>query len=66
MVKNLEGTAKAAADMGCEIITLSPTKQDSVEEQVTIMEAMIAKGVDAMVIHPSDSAGIPLILFVRP
>lgn len=58
MVKNLEGTAKAAADMGCDIVTLSPTKQDSVEEQVTIMEAMISKGVDGMVIHPSDSAGI--------
>ena len=58
MVKNLEGTAKAAADMGCEIVILSPTKQDSVEEQVTIMEAMIAKGVHGMVIHPSDSMGI--------
>lgn len=58
MVKNLEGVEKAGKDMGCEVVILSPTKQDSVEEQVTIMEAMISRGVNAMVIHPSDSIGI--------
>lgn len=52
------GGKKAGEDMGLEVQTLSPSNQDSIEEQVTIMESLIEQGVDGFVIHPSDSKGI--------
>ena len=44
--------------MGFEAITMAPAKQDSVEEQVKIMEDMIQKGVNAIIVHAVDSNGI--------
>jgi ABC-type sugar transport system substrate-binding protein len=58
MVKMLEGAKKAADDLGCEIITIGPTRADNIEEQIRIMEDLIQKGVKGMVLHPSDSNGI--------
>lgn len=58
MVRILEGAAKAAKDMGVEMITLGPTKADNIEEQVRIVEDLIQKGVKALVLVPSDSNGI--------
>lgn len=53
-----KGGQKAGEDMGVEVVTLAPAQQDSIEEQLAIMEAQIQQGVDAFVIHPSDSNGI--------
>ncbi|MGD1818429.1 MAG: sugar ABC transporter substrate-binding protein [Pleomorphochaeta sp.] len=58
MVSQLEGFAKAGEDMGFEAITMAPSQQDSVEEQVRIVEDMLQKGVDGIVIHCADSNGI--------
>lgn len=58
MVKMLEGAKQAAADMGCDMVTLGPTKADSIEEQVRIVEDLIQKGVQGFILHPSDSNGI--------
>lgn len=53
-----KGAEKAAADLGIKVVTLAPAQQDSIEEQIAIMEAQIQQGVSAFVIHPSDSNGI--------
>jgi len=53
-----KGGQKAGEDMGVNVVTLAPAQQDSIEEQLAIMEAQIQQGVDAFVIHPSDSNGI--------
>ncbi len=53
-----KGGAQAGIDMGINVVTLAPAQQDSIEEQLAIMEAQIQQGVDAFVIHPSDSNGI--------
>lgn len=53
-----KGGEKAGQDLGIKVVTLAPAQQDSIEEQLSIMEAQIQAGVDAFVIHPSDSKGI--------
>ena len=58
MIGMWSGGQQAGKDMGCTVETLSPSTQDSIEEQITIMESMIEGGVDGFVIHPSDSKGI--------
>lgn len=58
MVKQLDGFDRAANAMGFKAITLSPAKQDSVEEQARIVEDLLQRKVDAIVIHPADSNGI--------
>lgn len=58
MVKQLEGLKKAGKDMGFEPVVLAPAKQDSIEEQVRIIEDLLQRGIDALVVHPSDSNGI--------
>lgn len=54
----MNGVKKAAEDMGFEAITMAPSTDDSVEEQVKIMEDLIEKGVDGFVLVPVDSNGI--------
>jgi ABC-type sugar transport system substrate-binding protein len=58
MVKQLDGFSKAAKAIGFKAITLSPAKQDSVEEQARIIEDLLQRGVDAIIVHPADSNGI--------
>lgn len=58
MVGMWAGGAQAGKDMGADVQTLAPATQDSIEEQVTIMESLIEQDADAFVIHPSDSKGI--------
>ena len=49
---------QAGKDMGVDITVLTPTKADNVEEQVRILEDLINKGVDGVVIAPSDTKAI--------
>lgn len=58
MVGMWAGGEQAGKDMEIEVQTLAPATQDSIEEQVTIMESLIEQEVDGFVIHPSDSKGI--------
>ncbi|MDR1518784.1 MAG: sugar ABC transporter substrate-binding protein [Planctomycetota bacterium] len=58
MVGNLKGTEKAGKDMGFDSVLMAPATNDSVEEQVKIMEDLIQKGVDAFIVHCVDTNGI--------
>lgn len=58
----LNGFNKAAQDMGFEAELLSPQTPDSSDDQVRLVEDMIAAGVDAICIHPVDSNGIVPVL----
>ena len=58
MVGMWHGGEQAGKDMGCTVQTVSPPTQDAIDGQIDIMENMIEQGVDAFVIHPSDSKGI--------
>ena len=58
MVGIWDGAKKAGTDMNVKVVIAAPAVDDSVEEQVSIMETYIAQGVDGFVISPSDSNGI--------
>jgi ABC-type sugar transport system substrate-binding protein len=58
MLSQLKGVEKAGQDMGAATILMAPTQADSVEEQVKIIEDMIQRKVDAIIIHCADSFGI--------
>lgn len=58
LLKSIAGTQKAAKDMGFECISLSPARQDSLDDQVKIMEDAIQMGVNGIILHPIDSNGI--------
>jgi len=69
------GAQTAAAELGVRIIWKGPLKEDDRNEQVQIVETMIAAGVDAIVLTPMDDralvppvaeakrAGIPTVIF---
>lgn len=58
MIGMWNGGKAFGEDLGINVITVAPATQDSIEEQVSIMETYIEQGVDGFVIHPSDSKGI--------
>lgn len=58
MIGMWDGAKKAGVDLNINVIATAPAVDDSIEEQVSIMETYIAQGVDGFVIHPSDSNGI--------
>lgn len=58
LLKSIAGAQKAADDMGYECITLSPARQDSLEDQVKIIEDAIQQGIQGIILHPIDSKGI--------
>ena len=58
MVANLNGAKKAGIDMGFDSVLMAPSTNDSVEEQVKIMEDLMQKGVDAFIVHCADTNGI--------
>jgi ribose transport system substrate-binding protein len=69
------GARTAAGELGVRIIWKGPLKEDDRNEQVQIVETMIAAGVDAIVLTPLDDralmppvaearrAGIPTVIF---
>jgi ABC-type sugar transport system substrate-binding protein len=58
MAAILNGAQKASDDLGFEAILMAPAIDDSVEDQVRIMDDMIQRGVDAFIISAVDSNGI--------
>ncbi len=58
LLKSIVGAEKAAADMGFECISLAPATQDSLEDQVKLIEDAIQQGVQGIILHPIDSNGI--------
>ncbi len=55
---NGTGLQNAAKAMGFEAIVLAPSKPDNIDEQVTIIEDLLQKGIDGLLISPVDSKGI--------
>ncbi|MCR4431910.1 MAG: sugar ABC transporter substrate-binding protein [Tepidanaerobacteraceae bacterium] len=55
-VKN--GAEKAAQENNVDLIVLAPDKESNVEQQFRIIEDMIQKKVDALLVAPCDSAGV--------
>jgi ribose transport system substrate-binding protein len=49
---------RAAADFGVEVTVLAPSKPDNVEEQIRIVEDLIQKGVDGVIIAPANTTAI--------
>jgi len=53
-----EGVEKVAAENNADLIYLAPTKPYNLEEQTRLVEDLIEKKVDGIVLVPVDSAGI--------
>jgi ribose transport system substrate-binding protein len=49
---------QAAKDFGLDITVLAPTKPDNVEEQIRILEDLVTKKVDAVVLAPANTQAI--------
>ena len=49
---------KAAKDFGIEVTVLAPSKPDNVEEQIRIVEDLIQKKVDGVVLAPANTQAI--------
>ena len=49
---------QAGKDLGVNITVLAPTKPDNVEEQIRILEDLISKKVDAVVVAPANTQAI--------
>lgn len=49
---------RAAEDLGLDVTVLAPSKPDNVEEQIRIVEDLIQKGVDGVVIAPANTQAI--------
>jgi ABC-type sugar transport system substrate-binding protein len=49
---------QAAKDYNVEVTVLAPTKPDNVEEQIRILEDLISKKVDAVVLAPANTQAI--------
>lgn len=62
MIGMWAGGEQAGKDLGIQVQALAPSTQDAIDEQITIMESLMEKGVDGFVIHPSDSKGIQPVI----
>jgi ribose transport system substrate-binding protein len=49
---------QAGKDLGVAVTVLAPTKPDNVEEQIRILEDLISKKVDAVVVSPGNTQAI--------
>jgi len=58
MNANAAGFVAAGKAMGFTPIVLSPAKNDNVEEQSRVVDDLIQRKVDGIIIHPVDSNGI--------
>lgn len=52
------GAEKAAAELDVEIIWKGPQKEDDREQQISVVEDMIARGVDGIVLAPLDRTSL--------
>ena len=68
------GAAKAAAELDVELLWKGPTREDDRDDQIKVVEDMISRGMDGIVVAPlddralvrplkdADSEGIPVIV----
>jgi len=52
------GAVKAGRELGVEIIWKGPQKEDDREQQIAVVEDMIARGVSGIVLAPLDKTGL--------
>ena len=52
------GANKAADELDVDIVWQGPTKQDDSDQQVGVLESMIVRGVDAIVVAPVDDVAL--------
>lgn len=52
------GAVKAGQELGVEIIWKGPQKEDDREQQIAVIEDMIARGVSGIVLAPLDKSGL--------
>ena len=52
------GAVKAGQELGVEIIWKGPQKEDDREQQIAVIEDMIARGVDGILLAPLDKSGL--------
>jgi ribose transport system substrate-binding protein len=69
------GAAKAATELGVEVIWLGPLQENDREQQITVLQNFITQGVDGICLAPLDSQalvppvreaqreGIPVVIF---
>ncbi len=55
---HLIAAKKAGADMGVNVTPYAPTKADNVAEQKAMLEDIVTKGVDCVVLAPANSAAV--------
>jgi ribose transport system substrate-binding protein len=53
-----QGAKKAAQDLGVDLVLLGPPKEQDIAGQIAVIEDMINKKVDALIITPVDSVGV--------
>lgn len=51
----MEGAKKAADELGCEIETMAPSSPSDVTGQVQMVEDLVAKGIDILLIAPNQA-----------
>jgi len=56
-----KGARKAETEFNIELIVKTGTKETSIDEQISIVEELIQKGIDAIVIAPGGSDLIPVL-----
>lgn len=52
------GAVKAGRELGVEIVWKGPQKEDDREQQIAVVEDMIARGVDGILLAPLDKSGL--------
>ena len=52
------GAVKAGQELGVEIVWKGPQKEDDREQQIAVVEDMIARGVDGILLAPLDKTGL--------
>lgn len=52
------GAEQAAKDYGVELIALGPPKENDIVGQLSVIEDLINRGVDSLVVAPADSVGV--------
>jgi ribose transport system substrate-binding protein len=57
-ITHQKAAEQAGKDLGVNITVLAPTKPDNVEEQIRILEDLISKKVDAIVVAPANTQAI--------
>ena len=57
-LSNIEGAEQAGAEVGAIVTNYAPMRPYNVDDQIRIMEDLVGKGIDGIVLHAADSDGL--------